>query len=246
LRGKDLQGTDFSGADLTGAKACGANLREAKLINTNLEDADLAGADLTGDNLEGAVLKNTYLVGVVGITDDLLATILNVPITQLPWVLSQKNIRLETREDTLKSLKCVCLGEGVEEACAYIPGEGFHPMVLLDDQGEIHTWSDNILESRWEPMALRFCELVVTVEEEAVVIETCQYQMGGSWTRYQYHMEVLLFSARTGELVANETLLGGLPDPCPELKTLGHKESFGTQVSFESLELLLADLVNTP
>lgn len=246
LRGKDLHGADFSGADLRGAYACGANLRQAKLINTNLENADLSGADLTGANLDGAVLKNTDLTGVVGITADLLANILNVSITELPCVLSQRSIRLEAREDIMKNLKYVCVGEGVEEACAYTPDEGFHPMVLLDDQGEIHIWSANILKAKWEPMALRFCELVVTVEEEAVVIETCQYVMGGSFTRYQYHMEVLLFSARTGELVANETLLGGLPDPCPEMKELGHLKSYGAHVSFESLKPWLADLVNPP
>ncbi len=268
LSGRDLHGADLSGARLERANLRGANLSQVNLKDANLRNADLTGADLTdadfsgadltgahvceadltGAKLDDVVLQNTDLTGVVGIADDLLARILNVSITELPCVLSQRNIRLEAREDIMENLKCVCVGEGVEEACAYTSDEGFHPMVLLDDQGEIHTWSGNILKAKWEPMALRFCELVVIVEkQEAVVIETCQYIMPGSWTRYQYHMEVLWFSARTGELVANETLLGELPGPCPAAIDIGeHGESFGAHVSFESLTPLLADLVNPP
>jgi len=268
LSGRDLHRADLSGARLERANLRGANLRQANLKEANLKNAHLTGADLTdadfsgadltradvceadltGAKLDDVVLKDTDLTGVIGITDDILASVLNVSIDELPCLLSQRNIRLEAREDIMKNLKYVCVGEGVEDACAYTPDEGFHPMVLLDDQGEIHTWSGNILKAKWEPTALRFCELVVIVEkQEAVVIETCQYILPGSWTRYQHHMEVLWFSARTGELVANETLLGELPGPCPGAIDIGeHGKSFGAHVSFESLKPLLADLVNPP
>lgn len=245
LSGRDLQGADLSGADLTGATLSGANLRQAKLSNANLEGADLRRADLTGAVLDGLTLENTDLSDSMGITDDILANSLSVSIDELPGVLSQRNIRLQSRDDIIESLKDVRLGEAAVGAGPYAPNGDFHPVVLLDGNGEFHSWSDDM--GGWEAMALRFAELVLFVDEqERVLMQTCQYQLGGTWTRYEYEMKVDLFSAKTGELVASVTVVGEPPDPCPEIKETGHGESIGERVVIEDLQLWLAEFVNPP
>lgn len=266
LKGTNLRQANLEGANLRQADVKGANLRQANLIKANLRNADLTGADLvdadfsgadltgarvceadlTGAKLDDVVLKNTDLTGVVGITDDILASVLNVSIDELPCVLSQRDIRLETRESIIKTLEDVCLGRGVDEACAYTPDEDFHPTLLLDNQGEPHDWSDDI-SIKWEPMALRFCELVIVVEkQEAVEIETCAYILGSPITRYQYHMEVRVYSAKTGELVVSETFVGELPGECPEMAPKEKTTIYGERVSSKVFEEWLADLVNPP
>ena len=186
------------------------------------------------------------LIQIARATDDILASVLNVSIDELPCVLSQRNIRLETAESIIKTLKDVCLGIGVDEACAYTPDEDFHPILLLDNQGESHDWSDDI-GTKWEPMALRFCELVIIVEkQEAAEIENCYYILGSPITRYQYHMEVCVYSAKTGELVASETFLGEVPGECPKSAPQEQTTIYGERVSFKVFEEWLADLVNPP
>ena len=250
LRQADLTGADLSGAILTGV-AAGADIREVNLTDANLSGVDLTGlslcgADLTGAKLDGVVLENTDLAGVIGITDDILASVLEISVDELSCVLTQRNIRLETRESIMKSLKDVCLGIGVDEACAYTTDDDFHSILLLDSQGGLHDWSDYFIE-KWEPMALRFCELVVFVEkQEAVSIETCPYILGSPITRYQYHMNVRLYFAKTGELFASETFIGEQPHPCPSSAPREQTTIYGERVSFKVLEDWLADLVNLP
>lgn len=245
LSRRDLHGADLSGADLTHADLSGANLRRVNLTNANLRGTNLRGADLTGAVLDGVVLEDTNLTDCIGITDNVLASVLDVFTSELPTVLCQRRIRLESREDIMASLKDVRLGEGVYEASLYVTNGGFHPVILLGGQGGTHTWSDEILE--WEPMALRFAELVVFVgEEEAVSIQTCQYTPPPSITRYQHRVKVLLFSAWTGELVASEDIKGELPAHCPQTAPLGQTKIHGERVSFEVLRMWLADFVNPP
>ena len=266
LREANLEGASLTRANLRNADLTRANLRQATLTDANLGNADLTGADLTDVDLSGAdltgaqvceadltgakldavVLKNTDLTGVVGITDAILASVLNVSIDELPCLLCQRDIRLETAESIVKALKDVSLGKGVDEACTYTPDEGFHPIILLDSQGEPHDWSDDI-STTWEPTALRFCELVVVVEgQEAVEIETCPYIGGPPITRYQYHMAVCVYSAKTGELVVTETFIGELPAECPQTAPQEQTTIYGERVSFEVFQEWLADLVNPP
>jgi len=247
LVGRDLHGADLSGASLRDAVLSGANLQGAKLVRANLEAADLSGADLTGAELDGAMLQRTDLTDAIGVTDDLLASALNVTLDDLPGILSRREIRLDSREYIIDSLKDVCLRRGVDEACEYAAEAGFHPVVLLDGDGEIHSWSRRMLEAGWEPMALRHCELVVLVEEqEPVVIETCPYILGPPIKRYQYRMNVSLYSSKTGEPVANHTFMGDPPEPCPKSAPVQKTKITGNRVSFEALHDWLSDYVNPP
>jgi len=247
----DLHGADLSGADLFKANLTGANLSGAKLKNANLRKTILARADLTGADLEGAILNQTDLTDAIGITDETLAQTLGVSIEQLASALIQKKIRLEQREHIMSSLKNICLGQGNEEACAYSPDESFHPVILLDSRGERHTWSLKIKKLNWEPMALRFCQLVAVVgEEEAVAIQTCKYTVGGMpappITRYQYKLEVRLFCAKTGQLIASQEFFGGYPRPCPKKAPVEQTSIYGGHVGFEDLEEWLRNFVNPP
>jgi len=87
-------------------------------------------------------------------------------------------------------------------------------------------------------MALRFSELVaIVLEERAVVIEVRDYvyEISGlpapSITRYQYQLEVLVRSAKTGELIAKNTFKGSMPAPCPEKAPASKTEIYGEHVS---------------
>ena len=258
LSARDLCGVNFSGADLAFCNACETNLGYADLANANmkgadmrranltganlayanLEGADLSGADLTEAKLDDVSLVGAKLVGMIGISDEILASALRVSLDNLPFTLSQKGIRLENRESIFQSLKGIDFSlEGVDESGAYTSDKRFHPVMLLNERGEPHSWCDRIREAGFEPMALRFCELVVVVEEEnAVAIEVREYvyEFTGlpapSVTRYQCQMHVCLYAARTGGVIADTTFQGSLPGPCPERASVGKTEIYGGHV----------------
>ncbi len=127
----------------------------------------------------------------------------------------------------------VCAGVSQPGASVYNRYESeVHPIVVIDDDGEIHYWT-NYVPVDWLPFTPEDLELVAcTSDQEKQVVQVCQYYYTGtgaaapSITRYRYEMTVQLYAANTGYLIGSTTLRGSSPDYCPYTTS-----SYTTQVT---------------
>jgi uncharacterized protein YjbI with pentapeptide repeats len=245
LRNVDLTRAVFSPTSLVGAALDGANLEDLELVSVplrnaslrgvNLRAANLSSSDLSGASLDAATLDDATLIGVTGLTDDVLAQALGVPLESLGGALTERAIRLELRPDILAALAAACRGGGVPEAATYPQGQ-FHPMVILTDTGQVGTETDRAFDMGWEPMALRFAQLVACVEEqENTELEHCPYTLQGgggiaSITRIRHSRGIRVVEAATGKVVLDRDFEGSDPDSCPLFHTFS---SFDQNVTFE-------------
>ncbi len=250
FRWQNLSGKDLQGADLSYANLENANLQNANLEGAILRNASMAGADLTGAVLKDAVLDGADLQNVIGLTDSMLLSALNVQDYMLAAALSQRGIRLESHRSIIKDLKNVCMEVGVTGCVPYTPDNSFHPMVLLDEEGGWHKLTYQVPDN-WAPMALRFCQLVACVgEEEKVYIDQQAYGFRPYLTvhyvkRYGYRVHVRLLAAYTGAVVAQEYFTGRLPE-FPEVVDQDTDRIVGDHVEFKDMSLWLATFVNPP
>ena len=242
FRGKDLNHMNLSGANLADARLSGANLQQANLTSATLINADLRGANLTDAILDGTTLDGAELPGAIGISDGMLARLLNATPDTLATTLTQRVIRLEAREDILNGLKDACRGIGVAKATAYTPDKTFHPLVLLNA---------NLISEKWEPMALRFSQLVgCGGEQQRIALETCEYTGGPPITRYQYRISIRLVSASAGAVVVERSFSGAPPAQCPKQAPVSQTELVGGEVNLREIQpevqAWLANFVNPP
>jgi len=261
LRGVDLRGASLAGANVTSGALAGANLSgaildgaaltRAGLSEADLSDASLHGTDLTGAVLDGASLSGASLediqlagatlVGATGLEDSTLASGLDVEPVALGGALTEQGIRLEPRAAILRSLGQACRGGPVSAAAGFPQGK-FHPLVILDGDGRPGEFTGRAVDAGWEPMAVRFAQLVVCVhDEEQDPVEVCPYVLenGGSATitRLQNHRQLRVVDARNGSAVLDRTFQGSVPDFCPFQETFfDHHETIeGSHVGFDKL-----------
>ena len=112
-------------------------------------------------------------------------------------------------------------GDGVEQAAAYTPGGGVHPIMLVDASGGLHDWTHS-LPSEWRPDSVGSLELAACVgSEQQTLVETCQYVSRDDPSntyeirRYRYEREITLIEAQTGRTLAAVAVLGSSPASCP-------------------------------
>jgi uncharacterized protein YjbI with pentapeptide repeats len=267
LEGANLGNANLGGADLSEANLAAANLQQANLSAAHLEHANLSGADLTHANLrdaniadaslEGAVLTDASLgqatwqrislQRAIGLSDEQLAVALAVPISQLSAALTSKRIRLEDAEQIRQALASACTGIGEPAAATYQSDGGYHPVIILTNKGDIKQEFDaeGIM---YEPMALRFAQLVACLDEQQQLtdLETCQYRGGPPITRRQWHAGTRLVEAATGKIIAEQTFFGQPPDACPPSAPQNQIELLGEEVAFGAVTAWLQDYVNPP
>jgi hypothetical protein len=134
----------------------------------------------------------------------------------------------------------VCEGEGIEEAAEY-SGSGPHLVVV----GNMYEWTNRLPET-WLPESTNELELVACLDEEQEeLIQTCQYGMGSSWRRFQYKRRIRLLEAKTGEIVAADILMGGVPPQCPSSIISGDNQKYGSHVGYYPLQNWLSDFITS-
>ncbi len=238
----NFEDRDLHGANLSGDFLLDADFRRANLRSADLTNANLTGADLTGAVLDGAKLHGTDLEGTIGLTlpDEMLAQSFGVSIDLLPSALSQNLVRLESHKDISNALKNVCAGEKVAEAAPYTSKAGFHPLMLI---GGPFT-----LPLEWEPMALRFSQLVGCAGEVTKEpVQTCPYTGGPPITRYQDRVDERLLDARTANVVAEKVFWGPTPADCPPKASIQQTSIDGGLALFpDDVKIWLASYANPP
>jgi hypothetical protein len=222
LSGQDLHGADLSRVSLLYANLSGTNLQGANLSGADLTSADLHQADLTGATLDGVVLDKTNLAGAVGVDDEELSRILNVPLAELPAALQVREVSLDNLDDSLESLNAVCQGTPLPATHPYTASNAFHPMVVLQPNGRMLNGSE-----RLEATALRYIELVACVGEvqnapreeptdtPADARAFCRYEGGIEFYIFKVPRRVRIISTYSGQTVLDTAVYGSDPE-CPE------------------------------
>jgi uncharacterized protein YjbI with pentapeptide repeats len=247
-----LEGSRLDGANLEQVDLSGVSLKNASAMGTNFSGGTFEGSDLSGVVLDGSNLDGATLIGATGLSDETLAQALGVGTDVLGSTLIEREIRLEQRPDILAALSSACGGNGVAGTAPYPQGD-LHPMVILDERGDVGVDTDQAVGLGWEPMAVRFAQLVACVsEEEDIQVEHCPYTLEGggvaSITRVRYQRDIRVIEASTGRTVFDKTLEGSNPQECPLFHTfsnLNQSETFGgSSIGFSKVKNEIAGFVS--
>lgn len=153
----------------------------------------------------------------------------------------------KVREPIEIALSQVCSGKGVIEAAAYdSEGTNIHPIVILLANGEPHEWTIQLPEN-WFPKNVSEAELVACVGDQVdIKIQTCNYGNFGikstTITRYQIKRSFQIREAKTGNVVAEETITGTMPPKCPETTENGGRLD-GSQLDYAWFSEYISSLV---
>lgn len=241
---KNLSHRDLHGSNFKEAVFVKANLEGTNLENAILTSANLSKSNLTDANLKSAILDSANLVEAVGLSDSILCDVLKVSKTALSTYLSLKQIRLESNEHLGNGLKAVCANRGEDEA-AYQQDSSFHPMAYYQLRDSSYSYV-NKLPKNFQPMAIRFCELVCIVEEKKQLIQTCNYTPHGTVERYQYQVHAVIRSARKAELISDTMFYGQEPSDCPKNISTSFLTYVGKAVDNKDIIQWLKKFVNPP
>jgi hypothetical protein len=92
-------------------------------------------------------------------------------------------------------------------------------------------WALGALNLGPVPQEIATVQLVACIgDNKPIVLQTCSYSLGGTFTRYGYQLDVSIYAARTGQALGTRTFTGTPPDQCPETKETGKDESYGDKV----------------
>lgn len=131
-------------------------------------------------------------------------------------------------------MRALCAGTsaGVPKAAEYVPGPGRHPMLA----NKKYSPTDSYLELApfdLAPKATRDAQLVACIDLGTMILEQCSYFVNGQpveIARVRYQATIRLLAARSGQLVATETLYGSSPVECPAIK-IGAVDISGSHVT---------------
>ena len=121
-------------------------------------------------------------------------------------------------------LKALCTGQagGVAGAATYTAGAGVHPMLAFRTlNGTNYNRDSRVGTDTWAAKTLGEAQLVLCEEDTSVLVEACPYTIQSTGTtrtlnRMQNQLKLRLIAAKTGQVVASQTLLGTKPRECME------------------------------
>ena len=138
------------------------------------------------------------------------------------------------REEIINAVKPLAKGTGAAEASSYKKNQGIHPVVIIDNSGNIHTWNKDLPEE-WKPKSIEKTELVAVITKGEKSIQVCQYT-GPSVTRYQNYIQIQLREAKTGNIVKTDTFYGSMPPQCKTRELYHVTAVYGTSISFDEFK----------
>ncbi len=170
------------------------------------------------------------------------------------FVLEQekKEVRDNYGNDVAKM--CDTPGGGAADLANLSGGEDGYRFLILDDDGLYHDWHDKL------PNEMRAADgdeldVVICFEESSDVLESCEYYVGDDESdtaftveRVRYETTMILLNAETGARIAETTIIGGMPDKCPD-ETRGREgekqQEKGSAVSYNDFYTALLTFVDT-
>lgn len=88
------------------------------------------------------------------------------------------------------------------------------------------------------PDTMGAVQLVVCIgDQTTTTLQTCNYSMGGTYTRYAQDRDVFVYEAQTGQLLSTKTFEGSHPSDCPETKSVGKDEASGDDVNWDDSQI---------
>jgi HEAT repeat protein len=178
-------------------------------------------------------------IQAVDSSDAWLAVALDVNEAELATRTRELGIQLEPLEDIRRAAAPAADGSAVSGTRPYEASDGFHPAIVLGSA----PWSQTEL---WAPTALRFLELVVTIDDiDWRVIEVCAYD-GPDITRYQGRQTVRVRSAADGRQIAERTFEGTNPRACRQQEPWSLVELFGDAPDVGAAATWLGSIINPP
>jgi hypothetical protein len=130
---------------------------------------------------------------------------------------------VKQEDETYGAVSEACFGSAVPNAAAYAATPGIHPAIGMKLYGTSYSTynyplPDNAVAASVSETQVVFC----FGDQEKVLVETCPYKYDNSRNpthvveRSQYQLAIKLFEAKTGILIAEETLIGKAPRECLE------------------------------
>ena len=176
-------------------------------------------------------------------TNTLTPTLTLTPIpTETPTpVNSPTPVATQSLSDIAEILAAATGGEGVAEAAEYQRNEpGPHLIVLLTDKGEAHPWNE-YLRPEWKPDQISKVELVGTITYTSEVVATQKYHGCGQSSaiivsRIRRNIVVVLYEAKTGDVVSSETFLGDDPPGFPRSLHCGQYSLYGDSAPYTVIQ----------
>ena len=147
---------------------------------------------------------------------------------------------IEGRESPFQQFaKNACAGKGRSDAAAFTNDASFHPLIALDEKGEISSWTTT-LES-WRPATPNKLQLAACIKSNKIELSVCHYSGGSQITRWQHGLTLKLFSIQTGSMVAQQDFFGDKPG-CPG-STYTNDSVSGGNVSVDEVQAWLSQYV---
>jgi hypothetical protein len=130
-----------------------------------------------------------------------------------PLVLKGSPAR-EKYGDMEREFTNACQGQTYPDTRGYVTGVDTPIILAINPRDNFAT--ANTVPGKYWPASLDEVNLIVCLSgEQEEAIQTCSYSNDKSFKRYQYIMEVVMISLKTGEKIAVGKLRGTEPDSCP-------------------------------
>lgn len=136
-------------------------------------------------------------------------------------------------QNTINAFNNVRYGIGQISSSAYNNTEpGIHPLIVISSNGGRHELTDK-LRTDWRADIENTELVLVCGERQEMIIEVVHYY-GPDITRYQYYMQIWLREAKSGKLIASDTIYGDPPRACRYYEPYGFTELWGNQVDIHN------------
>jgi hypothetical protein len=141
-------------------------------------------------------------------------------------VLAIASFGVSQSNETYGELSEACFGNAVPDAAAYAATSGSHPAIGMKLYGTSYSTynypiPENALAASVSETQVVFC----MGDQDKALLERCPYIVDNSdqpthiVERYQYELAIKLVEAKTGILIAEETLVGKAPRECLDEET---------------------------
>jgi hypothetical protein len=187
----------------------------------------------------------------------ILGVILLVVCGVCSVVVAMASYSVNQEDQTYGAVSEACFGSPVPDAAAYAATSGIHPAVGMKLYGTHYSTYNYPLPDNAVAASVSDAQVVFCLgDQEKVLLESCPYEYDSSGTpthvveRSQYELTIKLFEAKTGILIAEETLIGKAPRKCLDEQFFSRRNKIitidGEEVSDADIQAWLRPYIIIP